>query len=551
MKQLSGLDATFLHLETPEMPMHVGGLNLFELPPGHTGDFHAEVKAHIAGRMHLADIFTKKLALMPFDVANPVWVEDDNVDIDYHIRKIILPKPGTMAQLETYVGRLHSSLLDRSRPLWEFYVFEGLKSGQAAFYSKIHHAALDGQGGEALAQAMLDVTAIPRPVRKAEVRTKRSYQPSVSDMVGAAFRSNLAQYWKMIKFLPAAVKAIGQAVVPAKGEDGRRHIGFPKNFKLGPKTPLNVSITNQRVFATVTIPVAEARELAKAFGGTLNDAVMAICSGALRRYLENKNALPKKTLVAALPVSLREEGNTEMNNQVSMMLVNLATDQANPKKRMREIVKSSSAMKVTLNSVKSVLPTDYPSLGAPWLISRLVSLYGRSKLADKIPPIANVVISNVPGPRVPLYLAGARMMTYFPVSIVTHGIALNITVQSYGGALDFGLIACRRAVPDVRELANIMSDAHHELMQVVRDLDTKPAPKPISKDVPKTLRKAPAKHIADPVSARDARPKKLLKENFSRKETNPRVKTPIASASNLEKSPIKPVRAKKPSGKTD
>jgi WS/DGAT/MGAT family acyltransferase len=468
MKQLSGLDASFLHLETPEMPMHVGGLNVFELPKDYRGDFHEDVKAHIVSRMHLASIFTKKLALMPFDMANPVWVDDDAVDIDYHIRKITLPKPGTMAQLETYVGRLHSSLLDRSRPLWEFYVFDGMKPGQAAFYSKIHHAALDGKGGEALAQAMLDITPVPRTVKKAEPRHGAVYQPSVNDLVGAAFRNNLAQYWKLIKLLPAAARAIGDLALPAKGEDGKRPAGMLKNFKLGPKTPLNVAITNQRAFSTVKISLAEAREIGKAFDGSLNDAVMAICSGALRRYLASRDALPDKTLVAAVPVSLREEGNTELNNQVSMMLLNLATDIADPRKRTREIVKASKAMKQTLKSVKSVMPTDFPSLGAPWLMSGLVSLYGRSRLADKMAPIANVAISNVPGANVPLYLAGARMTTYFPVSIVVHGVALNITVQSYDGNLDFGLIACRRAVPDIRDLARMMTESHEELLDAAR-----------------------------------------------------------------------------------
>ena len=520
MKLLSGLDASFLHLETPEMPMHVGGLNLFDLPEGYTGDFHEDVKKHIVSRMHLATIFTKKLALMPFDLANPVWVEDGDVDIDYHIRRITLPKPGTMAQLEAYVGRLHSSLLDRSRPLWEFYTFDGLKPGQAAFYSKIHHAALDGQGGQALAQAMLDVTPEPRATAPAVPRSKAPYQPSVKDMVGAAFRNTLVQYWKMVKFMPSAVKALGGLVVPAKGEDGKRRIGFPKNFKLAPKTPLNVAITNQRVFATVTVPLNEAKELAKAYDGSLNDSVMAICSGAMRRYLAAKDALPKKSLVVALPVSLREEGNTELNNQVSMMLVNLATEQADVKKRMRTIVKSSNEMKVTLSSLKSVMPTDFPSLGAPWLMSGLVSLYGRSKLADKMPPIANVVISNVPGPRVPLYMAGARMSTYFPVSIVTHGLALNITVQSYNGALDFGLIACRRAMPDVREFARLMTEAHQELMATLPKIDAKSAQKNPVAAAPKV----PAKKAALPKNVQ-----------------KPAEKVPAAKAVKAAKTPIKKV----------
>ena len=534
MKQLSGLDASFLHLETPEMPMHVGGLNLFDLPPGYQGDFHEDVKAHIVSRMHLASIFTKKLALIPFDLANPVWVDDDDIDIDYHIRKISLPKPGTMAQLETYVGRLHSSLLDRSRPLWEFYVFEGLKSGEAAFYSKIHHAALDGKGGEALAQAMLDLTPVPRQVKKAEPRTTASYQPSVNDLVGAAFRNNLAQYWKMIKLLPAAVRAIGEVAMPAKDENGKRHIGFPKNFKLGPRTPLNVAITNQRAFSTVKISLSEAKEVAKAFDGSLNDAVMAICSGAMRRYLESRNALPKKTLVTALPVSLREEGNTDLNNQVSMMLVNLATDIVDPKKRVREIVKSSSAMKVTLKSVKSVMPTDFPSLGAPWLMSGLVSLYGRSRLADKIPPIANIVISNVPGPRVPLYMAGARMTTYYPVSIVVHGVALNITVQSYDGYLDFGLIACRRAMPDVKELARMMKESHQEVLDIARKMNV-----PLEQKKPTVVPK-----VARPRATRivEAAAKKVAKADVKAdaKKTAPAKKAVTRVAAKPKKAAEKP-----------
>jgi WS/DGAT/MGAT family acyltransferase len=465
MKHLSGLDATFLHLETPEMPMHVGGMNLFDLPPGFKGSFHDAVKDHVAKRMHLASVFTKKLALMPFDLANPVWIEDGDVDLDYHVRQITLPKPGTQAQLEAYIGRLHSSLLDRSRPLWEFYVFDGLESGQAAFYSKIHHAALDGQGAAVMAQAILDITPQPREVPPPKPRLRGPYQPAVRHMVNAALRDTLHQCWSLVKAVPEALKVAGGLLIPAKGEDGKLHFGLPGiGLGIGPKTPLNVSITNQRVFATTTVSLEEAKQVAHAFDGTLNDAVLAICSGAMRRYLETKGPLPRKSLIGALPVSLRAEGDTALNNQVSMMPVSLATNITDPVKRMHAIVKASQAMKVALQNVKSVMPTDFPSLGVPWLMSGLVSLYGRSKLADSIPPIANVVISNVPGPRMPLYLAGARMATNFPVSIVVHGLALNITVQSYNGALDFGMIACRRAMPDVREFAGFMQDAHRELL---------------------------------------------------------------------------------------
>ncbi|MES3021439.1 MAG: wax ester/triacylglycerol synthase family O-acyltransferase [Pseudomonadota bacterium] len=464
MKHLSGLDATFLHLETPEMPMHVGALHLLDLPEAPEGDYIDAVKRHVADRMHLATVFTKKLALMPFDIANPVWVDDDDVDLDYHIRQITLPKPGSQAQIEAYVGRLHSSLLDRSRPLWEFYVFDGLASGQIGFYTKIHHAALDGQGAIVLANALLDLTPVPREVSPPPQHAKAPYQPPVGEMLKAAMRDTFIQCTRLVRGVPTGLKVVAGVITPSKGDDGKRRLGLP-SLSFAPKTPLNASITNQRVFATAKISLKEALAVGKAFGGTLNDAVMAIVSGALRRYLEQHDALPERTLVAAVPVSLRAEGNTEMNNQVSMMLMQLASDEADPHKRMRAIVKASSKMKKTVSNVKSIMPTDFPSLGVPWLMSGLVAMYGRSRLADRLPPVANVVISNVPGARMPLYLAGARMTTNFPVSIVTHGIALNVTVQSYNGALDFGMIACRRAMPDVQQFAACMVAAHQELLE--------------------------------------------------------------------------------------
>jgi diacylglycerol O-acyltransferase len=518
MKHLSGLDATFLHLETPEMPMHVGGLNLFQLPEGYHGSFYDDVKAHIGRRMHLAGLFNKKLALMPFDLANPVWVDDGDIDLDYHVRQITLPKPGTMAQLEAYVGRLHSSLLDRSRPLWEFYVFDGLESGQAACYSKIHHAALDGQGATVLAQAILDVSPIPREVEPPPARTRPPYQPGMGEMANAALRDTLRQCWVLVKAVPEVLKVVGNLIKPSKKDSLPPGAVAPAGFSMGPKTILNVSVTNQRVFATAKLSFDEVKQVSQAFDATLNDVLLAICSGAMRQYLESKGPLPRKSLVAALPVSLRAEGDTKMNNQVSMMLVNLATNVADPTKRIQSIVKASGTMKKTLKKVKSVLPTDFPSLGVPWLMSGLVSLYGRSKLADSIPPIANVVISNVPGPRMPLYLAGARMMTGFPVSIVAHGLGLNITVQSYDGAFDFGFIACRRAMPDVSEFAKIVEQMHRQLMQAAAEhMKTKPAPaaaavkagaKPGAKAGAKSGAKAPAK-AAKPAAKAKTATKKL------------------------------------------
>ena len=525
MKHLSGLDATFLYLESPEMPMHVGGLNIFDLPAGYAGDFYEDVKAHVASRMHLAAVFQRKLALMPFELANPVWVDDDDVDLDYHIRRIILSKPGTRQQLEQYIGRLHSSLLDRSRPLWEFYVIEGLQTGQVAFYSKIHHAALDGAAGMALANAILDVTPTPREVKPPRMKARSSkYQLGVAELAGAALSNTVQQYVKLIKLLPDAVRVLASVAIPKKDESGKRRFGLPKNWTFGPKTPINVAITNQRSFAAVSLPLAEAKQIAKHVEVTLNDVVLGVCAGALRRYLADHGCVPKKSLTAGVPVSLREAGNTELNNQVSIMLVSLATHIADPIERLKAINTSTSAAKELTGQMKAVLPTDFPSFGAPWLMSGLASLYGRSKLANIIPPIANVAISNVPGPQFPLYLAGAKMATYYPVSIPGHGIALNITVQSYNGSLEYGLTACRKALPDVRDLADYIGDAHREL----RDLALSQPDAAVTSVAAKPNAK---KRMAKPIAVVEVAAKKpAARKRTTRASTNGAVPPKVAVA---------------------
>ena len=468
MNHLSGMDASFLHLETPETPMHVGGMHTLELPAGYQGDFYEDFKQHIANRLHISDVFTRKLALMPFELSNPVWVEDDEVDIDYHIRRVTLPKPGTHKQLEQYVARLHSSLLDRSRPLWEFFVIDGLEHGRVALYTKVHHSGIDGQAGVALATAIMDVTPEPRAVRPPrQQRRSHGYQLGMAELASAAISNTFAQYVKLVKTLPDMARALQSVVVPQPGPDGKRHWNIGKGMKLlGPKTPFNVAITNQRAYAGRSISLAETKLIGKRFGVSLNDVVLATCGGALRRYLADYNALPKNSLTAAVPVSLREAGNTDPNNQVSMTVMTLATDIEDPVERLQVINTSSAAAKTLMGNFKAAIPTDFPSFGAPWLISGLASMYGRSGLANALPPVANVAVSNVPGSPVPLYVCGARMLSYFPVSIATHGVALNFTVQSYNGSLDYGLIACRRAVPDVADLADFVVEEHRKLFDL-------------------------------------------------------------------------------------
>ena len=199
MNHLSGIDAAFLHLESPEMPMHVGSLHVLELPPGYSGNYFEDVKACLAERLHLADVFTRKLALMPFELSNPVWVEDEDIDLDHHVRHITLPSPGSNAQLQQYVARLHSTLLDRSRPLWEFFVIDGLRSGEVALYIKVHHARLDGQAGIALGRAILDTEPVGRRIRPPRAKLRRNqYQLGVAELLGAAVSNTAQQVVKLV-----------------------------------------------------------------------------------------------------------------------------------------------------------------------------------------------------------------------------------------------------------------------------------------------------------------------------------------------------------------
>jgi diacylglycerol O-acyltransferase / wax synthase len=484
MKQLSGLDATFLYLETPETPMHVGGLHLYELPKSFKGSFQQAVIAHLSKRVHLAPILTRVLAFMPFDLGHPAWVESQHFDLRFHIRQVPAKKSNaafSVKEVQAIAAKLHSQLIDRNHPLWEFHVFENIKPPPGlqiegrlvGFQSKIHHAALDGKGGAVLANAILDLTPVPREVPPPDPSKKRKTASDlkIGEMIGAVFSNSLAQYAKLAKALPQAATQIGSMGAHVAGSTAKRVAGQSVKgiqLQLAPKTLFNTGITTGRVFATATLPFAQCRAMGKALGASFNDVVLWICSTALRNFLKAHASLPRQPLIAAMPVSLREADNKEFNNQASMSLVDLATHMAHPLKRMQAIMASTAKVKASISKLKGVLPTDYPSLLAPWLVGRAAraAMQGYGGVASRLPALANVVISNVPGPQVPLYLAGAKMLTFHPLSIIIHGIALNITIQTYAGHVDFGLIADKKAVPDVQDLADALQAAFDEAMSL-------------------------------------------------------------------------------------
>ena len=482
MKRLSGLDATFLHLETPEMPMHVGALHLFELPAGSRGRFVNALRKHMAERLPIAPALRRRLWQMPLKVTNPVWL-DAVPDLKQHIVELKLPRKGNdMAQLEALVGQLHPKLLDRSRPLWKFHVIEGLSPGEGgskrvALYTQLHHAAVDGQAAVALANAILDLSPKPAPLEARSSGRVKRFELGLVEMISGAIGSEVQQIAQLIRALPGAVGSLSSAAtqVASRSEivTGKKRSG---SLGLAPRTRLNASVTSGRAFAAVSLPLHELKALGRLHGATLNDMVLMLCSTALRRHFGKHGPLPRQSMVAAVPVSLREKGNANADNQASMTLVSLGTHIADPLRRLAHIKAATKSMKSTLAGVKNILPTDFPSIGVPWLMEAATALYRRAKVADKLPPLANVVISNVPGPPMPLYMAGARMLTNYPCSIVVHGVALNITVQSYDQSLDFGLMADAAAMPEVRELADALRVAFDDVRALPVDEPEDEAP---------------------------------------------------------------------------
>ena len=523
MKQLPGLDASFLHLETPQMPMHVGALHNFELPADYKGNFLADMRRHMAARLVLAPALRQKLVKMPLNLSNPTWI-DDEPDLDEHVVGISLPKGSGQAELEAQVGLLHPVLLDRSRPLWKFHVFDGLADGPGgtkrfAMYTQLHHAAVDGQAAVALGQAILDLSPAGREVDQ-QRRGKVRRELGLADMLRGVLGNQAGLVFDAVKAIPGTVGVLSQmasqkvgdtagstiasVMARLKGQGASARGKSVSNLALAPRTRLNVTVSATRAFASISLPLAALNATRRKHKASLNDAVLMVCSGALRRHFLKHGPLPRKSLVAGVPVSTRTKGDTSSNNQATMTVVSLGTHIADPAKRLMHVLAATAAMKNNLGAMKSLMPTDFPSLGVPWLMESLSNLYAKARVADRLPAIANVTISNVPGPTVPLYMAGAKMLTNYPTSIVVHGVALNITVQTYNESLEFGLIACGEAMPEVAELARHVQAAFDEFQTLPATVVAEPAPPP-PKPVEPAAKKAPAKKAAPkPTAAKKA-----------------------------------------------
>ncbi len=454
LKPLNAVDAGFLRLESTQTPMHVAGLEIFSLPAKAPPDFLEKLVAEFRSPSALRAPFNLKLNPSPLSALLPTWIEDHDVDLDYHVRHLALPRPGGERELGVLVSRLHSHLLDRSRPLWECYVIEGLEDNRFALYFKIHHALTDGVGGTRLFMNSLadspEVTNLP-PFWAAREAGAGSGQ---GDEAAHAERSEPPPLKETLQGLAGAVKPL------LRQDPKAERVVLP--FE-GPMSVLNGRVHGTRRFATQQFDLARLKKLTKANGATLNDIVLAMCSGALRRYLKEANQLPSKPLIAGCPVNLRPAGDASGGNAVGYLFANLATDVADPARRFKAIRDSAKAAKEHLQGMpKHVLQPYTFLMMTPMILVLIAGLAGRSR-----PPI-NITISNVPGPDQPKYFNGAKLEAPYPVSIPTHGQAVNITCLSYAGTVNFGFTGCRDSLPHLQRLAVYTAEALDELEDALR-----------------------------------------------------------------------------------
>ncbi len=453
-KRLNSLDWAFLAGETRESMMHVGGLMTFIPPADATPDFLRQLMEEVRLEAKVYSPWSLKLS-HPELLTHPLqaWIEDRNFDVEYHVRRSALPIPGDERELGILVSRLHSHNVDFHRPPWEVHFIEGLEGGRFAIYFKVHHALIDGYTGIKILSRSLssdpdDRTTplfylLPSPPRQAKV--KEEHVPAL-DTLWQGLQSQLESS-------QGAVKALMQVVRSARRND--QTLVVPMQ---APKSSLNQKISRNRRFATQQFNVERLKRVAKASHGTLNDVVLALCAGALRRFLQEQHELPKEPLTAMLPVNIRPKDDPGGGNAVGAILASLATDITEPLARINAIIGSTTRAKEQLQGMsKSAILQFTSMLMAPMLLSQIPGAAGR------IRPAFNLAISNVPGPDKPLYFRGYKMDSYFPLSIPFLGYGLNITVVTYVDTLNFGFIGCRDTIPHLQRLAVYSREALEEL----------------------------------------------------------------------------------------
>jgi len=466
MRRVDGKDAIFLYMETANVHQHVTFAGVFDpstIPGGlqHPREIHQRVRDLIANRLHLFPPFRQRLVEVPLALDHPMFIEDPNFDLDFHVRRAALPAPGGARELAEYVGQLHSRPMDRNHPFWEIHVVEGIEDGRWAMVGKAHHVIIDGVGGSEMMIHLFDLAPEPRQIDPPEGTWVAEDIPSDVKLLGKAVISNLVSPPKLLRTAASTAGTLAGVVkdrVTSKAEEG-------SIATLGPHTLLNEPVGPHRQVAFGKVSLAELKTIKAAFDVKLNDVVLAISGRALRAFLREHGDDPDKSLVAACPISIRVEGDDSVGNQVAGMTVPLADIEDDPVDQLRAIQRVTGKAKERLGALTADLMRDWTQHATPAIAVQAFRFYSQLGLQKRHPPLANLTISNVPGPPIPLYVAGSQMQSMYPLGPLVHGQGLNITLVSYLDTMFIGLVACRDTVPDVWPLISAWEKAMGELLE--------------------------------------------------------------------------------------
>lgn len=452
MDRLSGLDASFLYLETPAQLMHVCGVIVVDpttIPEGYS---FTSMQAEIDRRVRDVPEFTRKLRRVPMGLDHPVWVRDRQFDIERHVHRLALPAPGGYRELMDLTSHLAGLPLDRSRPLWEMWIIEGYDgpSGpdQVVVFTKMHHATVDGISGANLVSHLCSLEPGAAPLGAEADKPTLGHDPGQLELLGRAVVSNVTKPLHAVRLLAPSAALVAKTVERARA-------GTAMSAPLrAPRTSFNGTITGHRAIALVDLDLEDVRAVKRDTGTTVNDVVLAVAGGALRSYLDDRGELPDDSLLATVPVSVHDSTRRSGGvNKVSALFTKLGTDEEDPLERLSEMSTRNRNAKDHHNAISADALQDWAEFAAPRTFGLAVRAYANLRLAERHPVVHNLVISNVPGPPVPLYFAGARVDVLSPLGPVFHGAGLNITVMSNCGKVHVGVIACRESMPDVDDLA--------------------------------------------------------------------------------------------------
>ena len=466
MQQLTGLDASFVYLETPNTPMHIGSLAIYDPSTSPNGRLRfKEVLAFVESRLDGAWAFRRRLVRVPFDLDHPYWIEDPDFDLEYHVRHIALPEPGDWRQLCILAARLHARPLDLNKPLWEFTIIEGLDNidglpkGSIAILSKVHHAAIDGMSGVEMTTAIHDLTP-DVPERKFDVSWKADTKPSDAELLIRAQVNAVRQPLKVADIIARSIPGMAKASTGLLSRD----LNLPTTGS-APKTLFNRTVSSHRVVDGVRFDLEEVKAIKNAVeGATVNDVILSVVGGGLRKYLTHHEDLPKKDLIAFAPISVRtEEEKSALGNQVSGMLVNLGTSVEDPVERLRLVHDKSKGAKALTNAIGARNLAQFSEVSPGGLMGLGARLYSRAGLANAHDPAFNCVVTNVPGPPVPLYFAGAQLIEQYGTGPIFDGMGLIHPVYSYNGTICVSFTADRDTVNDPERYADCLREAFEEL----------------------------------------------------------------------------------------